>query len=72
MGTDVMSEWVLVIAVFTFVILLAVCTSYMTCKAKATALNYSYNYAPFQGCVMTTENGSRVLLEQLRSIDGLD
>ena len=37
-----------------------------TCSAKANALDYNYNFKVFQGCLLIREDGSKVLLEQLR------
>lgn len=39
------------------------------CSAKATALGYNYNYKWFQGCLLIREDGSKVLLEQLRDFN---
>lgn len=40
-----------------------------SCSAKATALGYSYSYKCFQGCLLIREDGSKVLLEQLRDFN---
>ena len=40
-----------------------------SCSAKATALGYNYNYKWFQGCLLIREDGSKVLLEQLRDFN---
>ena len=39
------------------------------CSAKATALGYNHNYKWFQGCLLIREDGSKVLLEQLRDFN---
>lgn len=40
-----------------------------SCSAKATALGYSHSYKMFQGCLLIREDGSKVLLEQLRDFN---
>lgn len=44
-------------------------SSKKACQAKAQALNYSYDYKYFQGCVLIKPNGKKVLLEQLRDFN---
>ena len=39
------------------------------CTAKATALNYKYDFKFFQGCVLEKPNGKKILLEQLRDFE---
>lgn len=39
------------------------------CLAKATALGYNHSYKMFQGCLLIREDGSKVLLEQLRDFN---
>ena len=39
------------------------------CSAKATALDYNHSYKWFQGCLLIREDGSKVLLEQLRDFN---
>ena len=55
------------------VLALAIAGCYFTakasCSAKATALGYNHSFKWFQGCLLIREDGSKVLLEQLRDFN---
>ena len=63
--------------IYTFVIILVIAlaitgcyfSAKAECSAKANALGYSHNYKWFQGCLLIREDGSKVLLEQLRDFN---
>lgn len=64
---DFITQLIIIFFVITFLMLLLgnfiVKTS---CKNKANAIGYKYEYGFWQGCIIETPNGKRIPLEYLR------
>ena len=66
---DIIVNKIIFFAILFIPFLLCVLCEYIECHAKAKVLNLACEYDIISGCVITKENGKKILLEQLRYFD---
>jgi hypothetical protein len=71
---EIMKEWIFILVILIIMIvglpILALLGDYLLekteCSKKADVLGYNHEFGFFEGCVLVLEDGSKLLLKQLR------